>query len=179
VRSQLAGSNPLGRAVRFDEGEPYTVVGVVKNVKQISVRENPSRMAIYIPFTQTPAELMGQINFEIRTALPAASLGAALRQAVRSVDPDLPLIGLQTEARVIAERMSDERSLARLVALFGLLALLLATVGLYGTVSYALARRTSEIGIRMAIGASRWDVVDWFCVRPFCWSSLALLSVCL
>jgi ABC-type antimicrobial peptide transport system permease subunit len=76
------------------------------------------------------------------------------------VDPDLPLIGLQTEARVIAERMSDERSLARLVTLFGLLALLLATVGLYGTVSYALARRTSEIGIRMAIGASRWDVVD-------------------
>ncbi len=160
ARSQFPGVTPLGQTIRFESGEPYTVVGVVKSVKQISMREDPAPMAIYIPYTQTPPELLGQINFEIRTTRSAANMSASLRQAVRAVDPDLPLIDVQTQAAVIKDRMSDERSLAQLVTLFGGLALLLATVGLYGTISYALARRTSEIGIRMAVGASRRDVVD-------------------
>ena len=159
ARTEFHNTSPLGRSIRFDQGDRYTIVGVVKDVKQISLREDPPRMAIYIPYTQTPPELLGQITFEIRTSGSPAAVAAGLRRAVHSVDPDLPLIGLDTQAQAIADRLSDERSLARLVSLFGVLALLLATVGLSGTVSYALARRTSEIGIRMAIGASSRDIV--------------------
>jgi predicted permease len=158
ARTQFPNVNPLGLSIRFSEGDPYTIVGVVGDVKQISMREDPPRMAIYIPYTQTPAGMLGQINFEVRTASSPASVTTALRQAVRSVDADLPLIDIQTQREAIADRMDEERSLARLVSLFGGMALLLATLGLYGTMSYALARRTSEIGIRMAIGASRRDV---------------------
>jgi len=160
ARTQFPDANPIGRMVRFDEGEPYMVVGVVKDVKQLSMREDPPRMAIYIPYTQTPSPLMGQINFEVRTAGSPKSAAEGLRRAVRSVDPDLPLIDIETQEEAIAGRMDDERSLARLVSLFGGMALLLATVGLYGTVSYALARRTTEIGIRMAVGANRRNVID-------------------
>jgi ABC-type antimicrobial peptide transport system permease subunit len=78
---------------------------------------------------------------------------------VHAVDPDLPLIDIETQADTIAGRMEDERVLAKLVSLFGIMALLLATVGLYGTMSYSLARRTSEIGIRMAVGATGRDVI--------------------
>ena len=159
ARSKFPNENPIGRSIRFDEGDPYAIVGVVKSVKQISMREDPPRMAIYIPYTQTPPALLGQINFEVRTSGSPKAITAALRQAVRSVDPDLALTGIETQGETIADRMNEERSLARLVSLFGGLALLLATVGLYGTISYALAHRTSEIGIRMAIGASRSDVV--------------------
>jgi len=159
VRSQMPGVNPLGRTLRFDEGDPYTIVGVVKSVKQISMREDPPRMAIYIPYTQTPSGMLGQITFEIRTSSNPASVIATLRKVVQAVDPDLALIDIGTQAETISERMDDERSLAQLVSLFGGMALLLAIVGLYGTVSYALARRTSEICIRMALGAAGRDVV--------------------
>lgn len=130
------------------------IVGLVQNVKQISMREDPPRMAVYIPYTQTPPQLLGQINFEIRTAGSPLAVAAGLRRAVHAVDPDLPLIGIETQAEAIAAGMTDERALAKLVSLFGGMALLLATVGLYGTISYSLARRTSEIGIRMTVGAS-------------------------
>ena len=159
ARARFQGVNPIGRVVRFAEGDPYTVVGVVKNVKQISMREDPPRMAIYIPYTQTPPEMLGQITFEIRFAGAPSSIIATLRRAVRAVDPDLALIDIGTQEETIVERMDEERSLAKLVSLFGAMALLLAMVGLYGTVSYALARRTSEIGIRMALGAAGRDVL--------------------
>ncbi len=158
ARTQFQSQNPLGLQIRFDEGDPYTVVGVVQNVKQNSMREDPPRMAVYIPYTQAPAEILGQMTIEIRTAAAPLKVAAALRQAVHSVDPDLPLINVETQADAIAAQMEDERSLAQLVSAFGALALLLAAVGLYGTLSYSLARRTAEIGIRMAVGAARSDV---------------------
>jgi predicted permease len=160
ARAHMPGVNPLGGTVRFDQGDPYTIVGVVKNVKQISMREDPPRMAIYIPYTQTPPEMLGQINFEIRTSGPPENVIATLRKVVQAVDPDLALIDIGTQAETISERMDEERSLAQLVSMFGGMALLLAMVGLYGTVSYAVARRTSEIGIRMALGAAGRDVVS-------------------
>jgi predicted permease len=160
ARSQFPNMNPLGRTIRFDEGDSYMIVGVVQNVKQISMREDPPRMAVYIPYTQTPQELQGQITFEIRTAGSPLSVAAGLRKAVRAVDPDLPLTGIETQAEIIAGRMDDERALAKLVSLFGVMALLLAAVGLYGTMSYSLAWRTSEIGIRMAVGAARSDIAQ-------------------
>jgi predicted permease len=159
ARTQFPGMNPLGGTIRAEDGDPYTIVGVVQNVKQISMREDPPRVAIYIPYTQTAPEMLGQINFEVRTSASPLSVVAGLRRAVHAVDPDLPLIDIETQADTIAGRMEDERVLAKLVSLFGIMALLLATVGLYGTMSYSLARRTSEIGIRMAVGATGRDVI--------------------
>lgn len=167
AQTQFPNMNPLGRTIRFDEGDPFMIVGVVQNVKQISMREDPPRMAVYIPYTQTPSELLGQISFEIRTAGAPLSVAKGLRKAVHGVDSDLPLIGMQTQAETIAGRMYDERALAKLVSLFGGLALLLAGVGLYGTMSYSLARRTSEIGIRMAVGAARSDIAQMILRETF------------
>ena len=158
ARTQFPNDNPLGHAIRFADGDPYTVVGVVQNVKQRDMREDPPRMAVYIPYTQTPREMLGQINFEIRTGDAPLSVVAGIRRAVHQVDPDLPLIGIETQAAVIAGRMQEERSLAQLAGLFGGMAWLLATVGLYGSISFSLARRSNEIGIRMAVGAASSDI---------------------
>lgn len=165
INKQLAGNefpgvNPLGRMIRFEQGDPYTVVGVVENTKQISTREESPRMAIYIPLTQTPADLMGQANLEIRTANTPDVVSAGLRQAVHSVDPDLALDDIEAEDAVITAGLADDRSFAQLVSAFSGLALLLATIGLYGTISFALTRRTQEIGLRMAVGASQSDVIQ-------------------
>jgi len=98
------------------------------------------------------------MTFEVRTSASPRKIAAGLRQAVHSVDPDLPLINVETQADAVAGQMEDERSLAQLVSVFGALALLLGAVGLYGTMSYSVARRTAEIGIRMAVGAARANV---------------------
>jgi ABC-type antimicrobial peptide transport system permease subunit len=95
----------------------------------------------------------------VRTAGdPAAAIGA-IRDAMRRIDPNLPLMNVATQVDVVEKRLQQERVFAQAYALFGALALLLASVGLFGLMSYSVARRTNEIGIRMALGAQRGDVL--------------------
>jgi len=111
----------------------------------------------YLPYWQTqPRPLM---KFALRTVDDPAGLISAVRQHARSVVPDVPLTEVKTLATQVDESLAQERLVATLSGFFGLLALLLACVGLYGVVAYAAARRTREIGIRMALGARRWDIV--------------------
>jgi ABC-type antimicrobial peptide transport system permease subunit len=99
------------------------------------------------------------VTFGVRTTGDPAQVVAAIRATVREVDKDLPLFAIKTQTEQVAQSLAQERFFPQLTSFFGLLALLLASIGLYGVMSYAIARRTSEIGIRMALGAQKGDVI--------------------
>jgi predicted permease len=157
VRKFFANEPALGR--RFgsnpeNNGE-FEIVGVVSDAKYDSVRE-AAPPTLYVPYVQSQP---GGMAFEIRTAAdPAGSLGA-IREAVRRIDPNLPMMNVTTQVELIETRFAQERLLARAYSVFGGLALLIASIGLFGLMSYSVTRRTNEIGVRMALGAERRDVV--------------------
>jgi predicted permease len=165
ARYFLPGENPLGHrfsfGTRFDPAQAYEIVGVAQNANFDRLRQTPPRTA-YISYAAL--EHLGSIYFEVRTAADPLALAPSVRQAVRSIDPGLPLLNLGTQELVAQDAMLQERLFARLCAFFGGLALLLVCMGLYGTVTYAVTRRTSEIGIRMALGAGRGGVL-WMVLR--------------
>jgi predicted permease len=157
VRKFFPNENPLGR--RFgstvETSSQIEVIGVVRDAKYNSVRdEAPPTM--YVPYTQSP---IGGMAFEIRTAGdPSAAVGS-IREAVRQADANVPLMNVATQMEAIETRFAQERLFAQAYALFGGLALLVAAVGLFGLMSYSVSRRVNEIGVRMALGARRLDVV--------------------
>jgi len=114
--------------------------------------------------------------FEVRTALNPMAIVPAVRNAVAAIDANVPLFGIRTQTQQIDELLLQERLFAKLTTLFGFLALLLAGIGLYGVVSYGVARRTREIGIRMALGANSRDIL-WMVVREI--SQLLALGIAL
>ena len=116
------------------------------------------RPKVYYAYAQLP-RLIDAMFFEVRTQGPPATVISELRDTVRQADPALPLINLKTQAQETREALAQERLFARLTSVFGLLALLLAMIGLYGTMAYAVTRKTHEIGIRMALGAKPVDVL--------------------
>jgi predicted permease len=150
----LFGHRPDVLGARFKQGEWIEVVGVVRDVKSYDLRaEAPP--TIYRPHAQAPP---GGRTLEVKTAMPPASLIPSLRDAVREIDPTLPLVSVTTQESEIEKQLGQERMLAFAYSLFGGLTLLLASIGLYGLASYGVAQRTNEIGVRMALGARRSDV---------------------
>jgi predicted permease len=137
------------------------IVGVVRDGKYRNLREQPER-TVYFPWTQDPG--IQDVTFFARGAGDAAALGGELRGAVAALDPNLPVYGLKTMQTEIDDSIYIDRMIAALSSFFGGLATLLAAIGLYGVMAYSVARRTREIGLRMALGAERGHVV-WLVMR--------------
>jgi predicted permease len=152
ARTRFPLGNPIGQ--RFKNGgadAPWIqVVGICADTRYSTLREDPPPQ-FFMPYAQQKA--VGGLNYAIRTRMKPAAITPTLRRAVAQIDPDLPLLEVRTQQQQINQTMGAERLLAELTAGFGVLALALACVGIYGIMAYSVANRRNEIGIRLALGA--------------------------
>ena len=158
----FAGRNPIGRHITEKFGgknNVMEVVGVAKNARDHALRDDvPPRF--YIPGSQGMEGPNEWAFFEVRTVGDPEQIIASVRKTILSVNEDLPVEGARPLIIAIDRTNAQPRMVARLCSIFGIMALLLASTGLYGVLSYGVARRTNEIGIRMALGAGRSRVVN-------------------
>ncbi|HEY1809966.1 MAG TPA: FtsX-like permease family protein, partial [Acidobacteriaceae bacterium] len=161
VREYFPHENPLGKSFvtsgSKNEKLTYQIVGVCANTRYGSLREEPPPI-FYLNYRQAP-EIDWGLSFAVRTRTDRAAITPSLRKAVQSVDRNLPLIDIRTQQEQIDQLLMTERIFADLASGFGVLALVLACIGIYGLMAYSVARRRNEIGIRMALGARRERVL--------------------
>ena len=163
--------NPIGRHYGLGDNKPendVTIIGVAKDVKFNNLAEDPVDLD-YLSYTQTP---WGFGDLEVRYTGDFAPVAAAVQQTIRSIDRNLPITHVTTLDEQVARSITNQRLVAQLSAFFGLLAVFLSCIGIYGVMSYVVTKRTNEIGIRIALGAGRSNML-WMVLREI----LTLVSI--
>ena len=174
ARNYWPNANPLGSRIKFGRAEsdnPWmTIVGVVGSVKQYDL-ENEARVTMYFPAAQA---MGGSMYLVARTSIAPSSLAATIASEVRSMDPNIPIFDVKTMEQRVVESLARRRFAMLALGTFAGFALLLAVIGIYGVISYSVAQRTSEIGIRLALGARQTDVLRLILSDGF---TLALIGI--
>ena len=167
VRQFLGSENPIGRRLGLgEEGSgDIEIVGVVGDAKYFDLRQE-APATLYLACLQD-LDRLGDMHFEVRTAGNPMELASAVRRAAQEMDGNLALYGVKSQVDQIKQTLFQERLFARLTSFFGALAALLASVGIYGVMGFAVTRRTREMGIRMALGASRGEIVGMILRETF------------
>jgi predicted permease len=164
VRRFLSGSNPVGQKV-YGWGKWFTIVGVVQDSKINRLTENPQPY-FYVPIQQIYRPEMG-LKFYVRTSGRVEDAVTALRREAQAVDPAVPVYDAMPLEEYIGASLFPQRIAASLLATLRSIALLLAAIGLYGVMAYSVAQRTNEIGVRLALGAQRFDVLKMILKESF------------
>ena len=155
TRIYFPNEDPLDKRITFDDGESWiSIVGVIGDVKQLGL-DSSAQPEVYFPYLQSPSPAMGLV---VRTAANPLSMASTVKSQIQLIDKDLPIDEAKTMQQLLAESISGRRFNMLLLTIFGAVALVLAVVGIYGLMSYSVAQRTHEIGIRVAIGAQPRDV---------------------
>jgi predicted permease len=163
ARRYWPGEDPVGKhvGVGWTKIPLRTIIGVVADIKQVSLREDPIP-AMFVPYTQNEIKTypnMQAMQYALRAKGDPATITAAVREAINAVDPDLPLANFVPLTKLVDASMTSDRFAMLVLSAFGVLAVILAAIGMYGVMSYSVMQRTAEIGIRIALGARRKQIV--------------------
>ena len=173
ARTYFDKADALGRPVEIGgslrvDGKPlvFQIVGVAANARYGGLKGNPPPV-VYVPYAQVPAPQLERVTYAMRTESDPLGYAAAVRRIVHDADGRVPVTNVKTQAADIDQTINQEIVFARLCSAFAILALTIACVGLYATMAYTVARRTNEIGLRLALGARRGGVI-WMMLRDVC-----------